>query len=73
MFASGMLKRVWQFCNAGKCINVLSAHSDPVSAVCFNRDGTLIVSCGYDGLIRIWDTATGQCLKTLIDDDNPPV
>ena len=22
---------------------------------------------------RIWDTATGQCLKTLIDDDNPPV
>lgn len=22
---------------------------------------------------RIWDTATGQCLKTLIDEDNPPV
>ncbi|EPY87915.1 WD repeat-containing protein 5 [Camelus ferus] len=22
---------------------------------------------------RIWDTASGQCLKTLIDDDNPPV
>ena len=25
------------------------------------------------GLCRIWDTASGQCLKTLIDDDNPPV
>lgn len=24
-------------------------------------------------LSRIWDTASGQCLKTLIDDDNPPV
>ncbi len=57
----------------GKCLKVLPAHSDPVSSVCFNRDGTLIVSCAYDGLIRIWDTATGQCLKTLIDDDNPPV
>lgn len=22
---------------------------------------------------RIWDTASGQCLKTMIDDDNPPV
>lgn len=22
---------------------------------------------------RIWDTASGQCLKTLIDDENPPV
>ena len=22
---------------------------------------------------RIWDTASGQCLKTLVDDDNPPV
>ena len=24
-------------------------------------------------MYRIWDTASGQCLKTLIDDDNPPV
>nr|XP_008534519.1 PREDICTED: WD repeat-containing protein 5 [Equus przewalskii] len=43
------------------------------SQVHFNRDGSLIVSSSYDGLCRIWDTASGQCLKTLIDDDNPPV
>ncbi|THH34018.1 hypothetical protein EUX98_g29 [Antrodiella citrinella] len=24
-----------------------------------------------DGLIRIWDSDSGQCLKTLADDDNP--
>ena len=84
----------------GKCLKVLPAHSDPVSAVCFNRDGTLIVSASYDGLMyavvkccvacrldgallkqkktkkqqcsirRIWDTATGQCLKTLIYDQS---
>lgn len=57
----------------GKCLKTLPAHSDPVSAVHFNRDGSLIVSSSYDGLCRIWDTASGQCLKTLIDDDNPPV
>ena len=87
----------------GKCLKTIPAHSDPVSAVHFNRDGTLIVSASYDGLVyvspprssaatmlarptsrmrshrtapqcrRIWDTASGQCLKTLIDDDNPQV
>ena len=57
----------------GKCLKTLPAHSDPVSAVHFNRDGSLVVSSSYDGLCRIWDTASGQCLKTLIDDDNPPV
>ena len=39
----------------------------------FSRDGTMIVSSSYDGLCRIWDTSSGMCLKTLIDDDNPPV
>ncbi len=88
--------RIWDV-KTGKCLKTLPAHSDPVSAVHFNRDGSLIVSSSYDGLwywycrslldkstpflltnwsfsfSRIWDTASGQCLKTLIDDDNPPV
>ncbi|KAH9175412.1 WD40 repeat-containing protein [Lactarius sanguifluus] len=52
-------------------LKVLPAHSDPVTAVSFSHDGTLIVSCAMDGLIRIWDADSGQCLKTLVDDDNP--
>jgi WD40 repeat protein len=30
-------------------------------------------SGSYDGLIRIWDTATGECLKTVYAEGNPPV
>jgi COMPASS component SWD3 len=53
----------------GKTIRVLPAHSQPVTAVCFSRDSTLIASSSYDGLIRIWDTGNGQCLKTIVEED----
>lgn len=36
-------------------------------------DGSMIVSSSYDGLCRVWDSATGHCMKTLVDDDSPPV
>ncbi|CAG8980113.1 hypothetical protein HYALB_00012754 [Hymenoscyphus albidus] len=51
----------------------LPAHSDPVGGVDFIRDGSLVCSCSTDGLIRVWDTATGQCLRTLVHEDNAPV
>lgn len=37
----------------GKSLKVLPAHSDPVTAVSFNHDGTLIVSCAMDGLVFV--------------------
>jgi WD40 repeat protein len=36
---------------AAKSLKVLPAHSDPVTSVAFNHDGTLIVSCAMDGLM----------------------
>jgi WD40 repeat protein len=61
-FVYGMLREVCfdnSFClvmkhsyvYAGKTIKVLPAHSDPVTAVSFNHDGTLIASCAMDGLM----------------------
>jgi len=37
------------------------------------RDKVSSINRIFCFLSRIWDTASGQCLKTLIDDDNPPV
>lgn len=58
---------------SGECVSTLPAHSDPVTAVAFNRDGTCIASASHDGLIRIWDVATSECLKTIFAAGNPPV
>lgn len=56
--------KIWD-CRSGDCVSTLPVHSDPVTAVSFNRDGTCLVSASHDGLIRIWDVATGECLKTI--------
>lgn len=63
---------VWDV-RAARLMRRLPAHSDPVSGVDFVRDGTLVASCAGDGLIRIWDMGTGQCLKTLVHEDNASV
>jgi hypothetical protein len=39
--------------NQGKCMKTLHAHLDYVTAVHFNRDATLIVSCALDGLMSV--------------------
>ena len=51
----------------------LPAHSDPVGGVDFVGDGSMVCSCSTDGLIRIWDSGTGQCLRTLVDEDRKGV
>lgn len=58
---------------SARVMRQLPAHSDPVSGVDFIRDGTMVCSCASDGLIRIWDSGTGQCLKTLVDEDRKAV
>jgi len=65
--------RVWNVSD-GRCLRVLSGHekschkttrgtSGDVSAICLLPDESQILSTGYDGTVRLWRIATGQCLR----------
>jgi WD40 repeat protein len=44
----------------GSVVHTLEGHRDYVYHVAFSPDGKRLASCGYDKLIRVWDTATGK-------------
>jgi len=47
------------------CLRTMYGHAQAVREVAFNGDGKTFLSCGYDKLVRHWDTETGQCVARL--------
>ena len=43
----------------------LDGHRDYVYHLAFNHDGSRLASCGYDKVIRVWDTASGNAVGVL--------
>ena len=43
----------------------LSLHRGPVYGVAFSPDGTKVVSSGWDGTVRVWDSTTGELQRTI--------
>src|SRR5436189_266517 len=44
---------------------ILKGHTKFVSSVVFSPDGKSLASGSSDGTIRMWDTSSGICLRTL--------
>lgn len=48
-----------------KLSKVLSGHTQKVNSVSISGDGSILVSGSDDQTVKIWDTKTGRCIKTL--------
>lgn len=60
--------KVWDVLN-GTLLKTISAHSETVVSIDISKgDPSILCSGSYDGLIRLFDSQTGHCLKTLTYD-----
>jgi WD40 repeat protein len=72
-------QRLWEVAT-GKCVRTFEAHEDlessvymmsagSVSSVCMNADGRYALSAGWHATLKLWDVATGHCLRTFGEAD----
>jgi WD40 repeat protein len=54
-----------EYLPVGPSLFVLNGHSQPIHDIALSQDGMFAVSGSADGTLRIWDTRTGACLRTL--------
>ena len=50
-----------------KYLNSLTGHNTAVGGLKFIDDGKIMISVGYEGSIRFWDTATWETVRVLDD------
>ncbi len=49
----------------------LGGHTDRVTSICAAPDSRVAISGGRDGTLRVWDLASGECLRTLTGHTGP--
>jgi hypothetical protein len=49
----------------GQPLQIAETHGDVIHQLSFSPDGKMLISVGYDRLVKIWDSAEGKNLKSL--------
>lgn len=49
----------------GVLFDLLSGHSDPITAVTLTTDGLKALTCSKDNTMKLWDLRTGKVMRTI--------
>lgn len=71
LIALGSMNDVLLFdANTTKLLHRFEGHTKEVSSIAFNKDGTWLLTGGFDGLLLIWDTHSYAQIKNLSHSNN---
>lgn len=56
---------LWRICHAQALARTINAHQGEAYHVECSPDGRAFASCGLDGMVKVWDLATGDLLKSF--------
>lgn len=56
---------IWWDANTAKPLRTVEAHAGWVRDLIATPDGTRLITCGDDMLVKVWDAATGKLVQTL--------
>ena len=45
-------------------------HSKEMSSIAFNSTGTILATCTTLGGVKLWDTSSYECVRTLVEEDD---
>ena len=60
--------KIWDLTER-KLVKTISGHTQYITCI-IKIKKTKIASCSFDTTIKIWDSKSGDCLRTLVDQDN---
>ena len=63
--------KLWEVYGQRRCLRTFHGHSQAVRDITFNNDGTKFLSAGYDRMVRLWDTETGQMIRKFTNKKIP--
>ncbi|KAI9344141.1 WD40-repeat-containing domain protein [Pilaira anomala] len=57
--------KIWDVYHDKSLLRSYIGHTKAVRDIAFNNDGTKFLSASYDRNVKLWDTETGQCIRTF--------
>jgi WD40 repeat protein len=48
-----------------KCLKILNGHTAPVSFLSWSPNNLMILSCGNDNIVKLWEIESGNCIRTF--------